>query len=198
MEPERSVRSVWVVSHGWHVGLVLQRAAVAAETWPEAGDLDRTMFVEVGWGDGEFYPGTRGTSGMALRAALFSRSSVLHVAGFDTPPGRFFAEAPVVEVGLTPAGLDALVRFVRQTYAHAPNDAIVRVAPALYGTGWFYRARGRYHLLANSNTWASRALDVAGCPGRPRCAFTAERVLEQARRCVVSGPAAPAPTAAEL
>lgn len=181
-EPDAPVRTVWVVSHGWHVGLALRRADVT-DAWPEIGDLDRAGFVEVGWGDGEFYPAPRTTSGMALRAALFSRSSVLQVAGFDVPPARFFAEAPVVEVGVTAAGLDALVRFVRQTYARDPEDRAVRVAPALYGRGWFYRARGRYHLLANSNTWAARALDVAGCSGTRRCPLTAEGVLEQARRC---------------
>jgi hypothetical protein len=131
---------------------------------------------------------------MALRAALFSRASVLHVAGFDPPPARFFAGTPVVEIGVTAAGLDALVSFVRQTYALDPNDGAVRVAPALYGTGWFYRARGRYHVLANSNTWAARALDLAGCPGTPRCALTAARVLEQARRCAWPGPTGPATT----
>lgn len=159
------------------------RRADVAEVWPELGDLEPSRFVEVGWGDGEFYPAARTTSGMALRAALLSSSSVLQVVGFDDPPPRFFAPAPVVEVPVTASGLDALMTFVRQTYARDPGGRTERVTPALYGRGWFYRARGRYHLLANSNTWAARALDAAGCSGPPRCALTAESVLGQARRC---------------
>jgi uncharacterized protein (TIGR02117 family) len=163
------------------------RRADVAPVWPELGDLEPSRFVEVGWGDGEFYPAARNTSGMALRAALFSSSSVLQVVGFDDAPPRFFGPAPVVEVPVTAPGLDALVSFVRQTYAGSPEERLERVAPALYGRGWFYQARGRYHLLANSNTWAARALAAAGCSGAPRCALTADRVLGLARRC--AGPA---------
>lgn len=180
--PEAPARTIWVISHGWHVGLVVRRADVVG-AWPELGDLEPSTFVEVGWGDGEFYPAARTTSGMALRAALCSSSSVLQVVGFDDPPGRFFAPAPVVEVPVTAAGLDTLISFVRETYARSSDDRTERVAPALYGRGWFYRARGGYHLLVNSNTWAARALEAGGCPGTPRCTLTADRVLGQARRC---------------
>jgi uncharacterized protein (TIGR02117 family) len=159
------------------------RRADVAEGWPELGDLEPSRFVEVGWGDGEFYPAPRNTSGMAARAALFSSSSVLQVVGFDDPPARFFAQAPVVEVPVTASGLDALMGFVRQTYARGPEERAERVSPALYGRGWFYRAEGRYHLLANSNTWAARALEAAGCAGTLGCALTADSVLGQARRC---------------
>jgi uncharacterized protein (TIGR02117 family) len=180
--PEALARTVWVVSHGWHIGLAMRRADVAA-AWPELGDLEPTRFVEVGWGDGEFYPASRNTSGMALRAALFSRSSVLHVVGFDDPPDRFFGQAPVVEISVSASGLDALVSFVRQSYARDPEEGAARVQPGLYGRGWFYRARGQYHLFANSNTWAARALEAAGCAGPPCRALTADGVLDQARRC---------------
>lgn len=181
--PPEPVRTVWVVGHGWHVGLVLRRQDVAAEAWPEAAELGGPGFLEVGWGDGEFYPAPRGTGGSALRAAFFSRSSVLHVAGFEAPPVRFFAGAPVVEVPLAPAGLDAVVRFIREAYARDAEGRLVPVAPARYGTGWFYRARGRYHVLDNSNTWAARALALGGCPERAVRALTATCVLEQASRC---------------
>ncbi|HEY7649493.1 MAG TPA: DUF2459 domain-containing protein [Methylomirabilota bacterium] len=171
-----------MISHGWHVGLVMLRADVA-EAWPELGDLAPARFVEVGWGDGEFYPASRNTSGMALRAALLSDSSVLQVVGFDDRPERIFAQAPIVEVPVSAAGLDALVSFIRQTYARDPEERPVRVTPALYGRGWFYRAGGQYSVFSNSNTWAARALARAGCADTSCCALTADRVLDQARRC---------------
>lgn len=182
MGPGSPDRTVWVINHGWHVGLVVRRADVA-EAWPELGDLEPAKFVEVGWGDGEFYPASRNTSGMALRAALLSRDSVLQVVGFDDSPERFFAQAPVVAVPVNPAGLHALVSVVRGTYARDPQERPVRVTPALYGRGWFYRAGGQYSVFSNSNTWAARALDAAGCADTSCCSLTADSVLDQARRC---------------
>jgi uncharacterized protein (TIGR02117 family) len=180
--PHEAVKAVWLVSHGWHVGLAMRRADVSTAIWPESAEFGDVRYLEVGWGDSDFYPLASGTSGLALKAAFFSGSSVLHVTGFDRPVTEVFAGAPLVEIGLTARGFDALSRFIHEAYARNGHGEIVRVAPALYGRGAFYRAVGRYHALANSNTWAARALRAAGCPVTPIWALTAGNVLWQTRR----------------
>jgi len=180
--PHEPVKPVWLVSHGWHVGLAMRRADVSTAIWPESFELGDVRFVEVGWGDRDFYPSATGTSGLALKAAFFSESSVLHVTGFVQPVTEVFEGAPLVEIALSARGFDALSRFIHEAYARDDRGKLVRVAPALYGRGAFYRAVGRYHALANSNTWAARALRAAGCPVTPAWALTAGNVLWQARR----------------
>lgn len=176
------VKLLWLVSHGWHVGLAMRRADVSTAMWPESAAIGGARYLEVGWGDGDFYPSASGGSGLALKAAFFSASSVLHVTGFDRPVTEVYAGAPVVEISLTARGFDALTRFIHEAYARNDDGEIIRVAPALYGRGAFYRAVGRYHALANSNTWTARALRAAGCPVTPIWALTAGNVLWQARR----------------
>jgi uncharacterized protein (TIGR02117 family) len=173
---------VWVVGHGWHVGLAVRREDVSTAIWPESAELGAVRYVEVGWGDREFYTASAGTSGLALKAAVLSDSSVLHVVGFDRPVAEFFAGAALVEIALSARGFDALSGFINDAYARDDRGELVRVAPALYGRGSFYRATGRYHVLANSNTWAARALRAAGCPITPGWALTAGNVLWQAGR----------------
>jgi uncharacterized protein (TIGR02117 family) len=180
--PGEPVKTVWVVGHGWHVGLALRRADVSPLIWPESAALGAVRFIEVGWGDGDFYPAATGTSGLALKAAFFSDSSALHVTGFDQPVVDFFVGSQLVEIELSPRGFDALTRFIHEAYAHAADGKPITVAPAAYGRGAFYLARGRYHLLTNSNTWTARALRAAGCPVTPAWALTAGNVLWQARR----------------
>lgn len=177
-----STLPVWVVSHGWHVGLAMRRVDVSAEAWPEARALGSSTYLEVGWGDGEFYPAGEGTTALALKAAFRSESSVLHVAAFDAPVIVFFSQSPIVEVHLGRRGFDALGRFVHRTYDRSAEGWPRPIAPALYGHGWFYRASGRYGLLTNSNTWAARGLREAGCPITPFWAVTAANVLWQAGR----------------
>ncbi|MGH7312978.1 MAG: DUF2459 domain-containing protein [Candidatus Rokuibacteriota bacterium] len=170
------------MGHGWHVGLAMRRADVSPAIWPESTELADVRFIEVGWGDGDFYPAATGTIGLALKAAFFSASSVLHVAGFDLPVAEFFAGTPLVEIALSARGFDALSRFIHEAYAQDARGELVKVAPALYGRGSFYLATGRYHALANSNTWTARALRAAGCPVTPAWALTAGNVLWQVRR----------------
>jgi uncharacterized protein (TIGR02117 family) len=186
---DEPVKAVWLVSHGWHVGLALRRIDVSEATWPESAQLGDVGFLEVGWGDGEFYPLAHGTSGQALKAAFLSTSSVLHVTGFDRPVTEVFAEAPLVEIALSGRGFDALSRFIHEAYARNDLGEVVRVAPALYGRGAFYKALGRYHALANSNTWTAEALRAAGCPITPIWALTAGNVVWQARRFGLTVPA---------
>lgn len=170
-------RPVYLVSHGWHVGLVLRREDVAAVGLSRTLALGSFRYLEVGWGDGDFYPAPRGTLGLALRAAFRSRSSVLQVVGFDDEVAEMFPQAKILKVDLSPDGFAALTRYVEASYAVDAQGRPIVVAPASYGVGAFYLARGRYRLLDNSNTWAARALKVGGCPIDAEAVVTAGGVL---------------------
>ena len=176
---------IYLVNHGWHVGIAVSRADVSATVWPESADVPR-RHIEVGWGDGGYYPAADPGVGAALTAALSSESSVLHVAGFDPPVAEFFAGAPVVAIALSPQGFDALSRFVHEHYARDGAGRPVVVAPGRYGDARFYRAMGRYRLFENSNTWAAKALRAAGCP-IDASAVTAGSVTRQVKELPQAG-----------
>lgn len=174
-------RSVWVISHGWHLGLAVARTDVTLAIWPERDDLGPFAFLEVGWGDGDYYPAARGTVALALRAALRSSHSVLHVAAFDPPPARYFATTEVVEVPLSAQGFEDLCAFIAGYYARDGAGRAVTIGPGLYGPSRFYRARGQYRVVDNSNHWTARALRSAGVPLDPEDALTAGQVLSGLR-----------------
>jgi uncharacterized protein (TIGR02117 family) len=179
---EAATASVYVVSHGWHVGLVLRR-----QNLPTTSRLARYApgpfrYLEVGWGDGDYYPAKRGTISLALRAAFSSRGAVLRVVGFDEPVTTTFPRAKILQVDLSLDGLAALARYIDATYAVDPDGRPIIVAPAEYGIGVFYLARGQYGLLNNSNTWVARGLRIAGCPIDVDAAVTAGAVLHQTAR----------------
>ena len=69
--PTEADRPVYLVSHGWHVGLVLRREDVAAVGLSRTLALGSFRYLEVGWGDGDFYPAPRGTLGLDELAAIF-------------------------------------------------------------------------------------------------------------------------------
>jgi len=175
-----AVRSVWVVNHGWHTGIVVRRQDVPGDRWPQLRDFTEFQFVEVGWGDRDFYMAPAGTSGMALRAALLPSSSVLHVAGFGGPVERDFAASEVVEIKLSRRGLEKLAAFIGDAYAKDEAGAVIRLGPGQYPQSRFYLARETYHALKTCNTWTAKALRSAGCPITPFYALTAGNVMYQA------------------
>ena len=103
-----AVTSIWVVSHGWHTGIVVRRQDVPDGLWPQLRDFAGSELVEVGWGERDFYMAPAGTSGMALRAAFRPGSSVLHVAGFSGPVERQFPAREIVEITLSRRGFEQL------------------------------------------------------------------------------------------
>ena len=176
---------VWVVDHGWHTGLVVERAAISPGLWPEQDDLAPAPYLEVAWGDAAFYRAQNPGVGLAVKAAFGSAGSVLHVVALPGPPDRIFAGPQVVEIRLSRPGGQALVRFVDESFARGERARAPRLGPGLYGTSAFYPARGRYHLLNTCNTWVADALRSAGVPITPAYAMTAGNVMWQARRLAI-------------
>ena len=97
----------------------------------------------------------------------------------------YFAGAEVVELRVSRAGLDALVRFIDAAHARGGETRATRLGPGLYGDSAFYPAEGRYSLLNTCNTWTAAALRAAGCPADPARTVTASGVMQQVRgmRC---------------
>ena len=176
-------KSVYVVSHGWHTGLVVRRETVPEGIWPERSDFVDSEYVEVGWGDRDFYQAREATSGVALKAVFWSTSSVLHVVGFNDPVERAFPGSDIVEIKLPDRGFEKLSTFIQDAYARDESGRAIPLGPGQYGNSRFYLATERYYLLKTCNTWTARALRSAGCPIMPLYAVTAGSVMSQARKC---------------
>ena len=186
--PDELLVSLWVLDHGWHTAIALRRADVDRTLWPEVEDFPEATFIEVAWGDREFYMATPATAWMALKAAFGTGASVLHVVGFDSPIATAFAQSDVVELRVSREGLDALTRFVADEHQRGPEGRAVRLQRGLYGDGWFYAARGRYALSHTCNTWVARALATAGLPVSSSGVVTAGDVMRQLTRAASRRP----------
>lgn len=179
--PEDTSAHVYIVSHGWHVGVAIPREQLEPGQWPEVEEFPDANYLEVGWGDAGYYPHPDPGLWRAIRAALWPTPSVLHVVGFREPVREFFPWSEIIRINVSPAGLDSLVAYIRSFYARDEQGETETVAPSLYGKGLFYRAEGSYHLFNNSNTWAARALRAAGKRVSVCRSLTSGGVLRQAR-----------------
>lgn len=176
-------RHIYVVSHGWHVGIVVPRDDIPPHLWPEHRELPPSVYIEVGWGDQAFYQAPKGTLSLLLRAALKPTPSVLHLVWFDQPVPQYFPASEIIEVGVTQHGFEALGRFIATAYHRDVRGTTVSLGPGLYGTSAFYQARGKYHLFNTCNTWTAKALRAAGCPMSSTGILTASHIMARAKTC---------------
>jgi uncharacterized protein (TIGR02117 family) len=165
---------VYVVTHGWHTGLAMRTADVDFARWRPLPDPGR-RYLEVGWGDRDYYPAPRFNLWYGFKALAWPTPSVLHVAGFDEPPARYFPASEVVELRLTRAGFEGLLTYIAASFEPNPQP----IAPALYASGAFYPSREKFHLFKTCNVWVARGLRAAGIEARS--ALTTEGLMSQLR-----------------
>lgn len=173
--------TVWLVGHGWHTGIVLPRSDAMTQVWPKGAHAGRARYVEVGWGEAEFYPAPHNNSGAALRALFWRNASVLHVVGFDAPVEIFFPLAQRVALELDSDAYRRLVTALGDSFERTADGRAVDIGVGLYGDSRFYRSHERYHLFNTCNVWTARKLKTAGVPLAPWRAVTTGMLLHQAR-----------------
>jgi uncharacterized protein (TIGR02117 family) len=152
-----SAHRVWVVSNGWHSGVVLAPADVPERVIPEIADFPHARFFEFGWGDAEFYPAQEAGAWLALRAA-FPGPAVLHLAGLPDHPARIWPQVTILPLAVDAAALNRLLDFLRNSFDRAGAGRAAVTARGIYPFSLFYPATGRFHVFNNCNTWTAQAL----------------------------------------
>jgi hypothetical protein len=175
--PGAAQKTVFVVHHGsLHTGLTVKRSDIPRGHWPASADFGDSRYIEVGWGDDDGYRKPL-TSGIAMKALLGDRETVLFAEGFSQPVRRKYLDPKftVLAVGLSEAGLAALCDHIQRTYALDEKGRPIRL-----GKGW-YRARGTYSAFNTCNTWIAAGLRKAGCPISPALCLSSGQLLGRVR-----------------
>src|SRR5215510_9811267 len=105
LQDQEEPKLVYVVSHGWHTGIVVKRDDVDAHLWPEKDDFPEALYLEVGWGDHDFYRTPGAGLGILLQAALASPASVLFAIGIPITVTAYFPRSDIIAIPLSHRGL---------------------------------------------------------------------------------------------
>lgn len=180
--------AIYLVSHEGHTGIVVPRAEIPAALWPEKRDFPRADYLEVGWGDRDYYMGRDQGVWGTLKAGLWPTPSVLHVVGIRGSVAGYFRESEIAELTLTREGFNRLAGYISDEYDRVGNAPAAPLGPGLYGESRFYPARESFHLFRTCNVWTARALRAGGLSVHD--SITSEGLMSQAREIgkVVNAP----------
>ena len=161
---------------------MLRRTDIPDGITPKLGGFLDTEYLEVGWGDMDYYQTPDPHMGLTLKAALLPTASVLHIVGFNGAVAAYFPYSEIIGIELSSAGIELLSRTIAASFATDAAGNITALGPGLYGDSRFYRSRETYHLFNTCNVWTARALQAAGLPVTPAIAITVENLMSQARK----------------
>lgn len=177
-----SGKSIYLVAHDWHAGIVVQKRDIPKSIWPQHSDFPNAEYLEVGWGDGDFYQAREIRAGLALKALLLPTSAVLHVVGFRGSVSAYFPHSDILEFQVSREDFTGLCRFIEKAYAKDEQGRSVPLGPGLYGDSRFYASSQNYHLFRTCNVWSAGALRAAGLPVSPWFTFTVEELFSKAEK----------------
>jgi len=172
--------SIWLVTQDAHTGIAVRRADIPPGLWPESRDFPLADYLEVGWGERNYYMGRDQGFWGTLRVALGSNPSVLHVGGIRGPLPGSFPASEIVELSLPAAGYERLIRYIQDAYDRSGAPVVAPLGPGLYGDSRFYPGRESFSLLRTCNVWTAQGLRDAGLPVSD--AITREGLMSQVRR----------------
>jgi uncharacterized protein (TIGR02117 family) len=174
-------KRVFVVHNNWHAALVVRKADLTQGLIPEQDHFPEAEYLEIGWGDRDYFPATEESVGLALRAAFRSRGSVLHVVGFNGAVRDYFTDGEIIELALAREPFRRLSEFLSGSFSRTDPSVPAQSQPGLVANGRFYPATGRFSILRTCNTWIAEALKSAGLDISPRYVITAASLARQVR-----------------
>ena len=177
------IHSVRVVSNGWHTSIVVGRDdVIATGLLLEAGDFPHSAFLEIGWGDREYFPAKEPTFGMALKAAFWATPAVIHLAGYPGSPE--YSNQDVERLLMTQDGYRRMISAISNAFIRSDRGRADPFSPGLYWNSYFYDAQGDFYLFNTCNTWAARMLRAGGVDLEPTGVITANDLMTRLRAAV--------------
>ncbi len=153
---------VYIVSHGWHTGIVVPASAIQ-EKLPKLKDrFDDAPYLELGWGDKGFYQANEISSGLTLRAMFWPTGSVMHVVSVPAAVTDYFPNSEVERLCLSHREFTSLLTFITNSFYRDDAGQILALKNGLYGDSQFYQGVGDYYLMNTCNKWTAKGLRSVG------------------------------------
>jgi len=174
-------RTIHVVSHGWHTGIVLPQQDLGDELDFIKEYLTENPYYEFGWGEADFYQAEKITTSLVLKALFWRNPTVMHVVAVSSPPEKYFNQSEVVELHLSETGLKHLKKSLRASFKLNKDQHPYPLKPGLYGESRFFKAEGYYFITNTCNSWTGNLMENAGIPMDSVLTLRAGSIISQAR-----------------
>ena len=176
---DEPTKTIYLVSHDWHAGIVVKRSDIPDHGWPELHAFAGMKYLEIGWGDNDYYTTPDPGLYVAVKAAFLPTSSVLHLVGLYSSPDKYFPHSEIIRIELSSSGFEQMILHISKSFTRDEAGQAIVLGSGLYGNSRFYASDEIYHLCKTCNTWIAGTLQAAGCP--VGFALTVNGLMAQAR-----------------
>ena len=181
-QPDISSQKIYIIRHGWHTGIIFDRNEALPYLTKLDSEFPEAAFMEISWGDKDFFTAEKGTVGLALKAALVPTKAVLLIQAYDKNPYRYFNPVNIREIDIAPDHFKNLIGYFNTSIA---IDTLTKMPIEVlrYGSkSCFFLSTEKYHAFKTCNVWTARALKKADKKVFAAVALTSGSVMRKAGR----------------
>jgi uncharacterized protein (TIGR02117 family) len=172
----------FVLQAGWHTGIVLRTKDVKPADWPDVVNYLNHTFMDIGWGDEQFYQAEGSPPLLAARAAFIPTSAVIQIVPFSIDPLNLYAgDTFLKRIEATTEQFSALCRIISDSFQRDTNGNPIE-SQLNESARNFFKSKGKYHLFNTCNTWVVRCLKDAGFDVDPAGVITRQHLIKALRR----------------
>jgi len=173
--------TIYVASISWHTGIIVPGYSIPDSLWPVQHNFSKFDYLEIGWGDRDFYQNQNFNLWFAFKATLWPTATVLHVLPLPKENIELnYLGTKMVELEVTSKELDNLTCFLVSQFELNEQGKVIPLNEGFYINSQFFAGSGKYYFPKNSNVWAAKALKTAGFSFTPIFYQTTGMVVNKA------------------
>ncbi len=174
---------IYVASISWHTGLIVPSYSLPDSIWPENHDYSGADYLEIGWGDRDFYQHPGFNLWFAFKAVFWPTRTTLHVLPLeDKYLADNYQSTKLVQLDVSDKELEGLSEFLMSHFELNEQGKLIPDEEGIYYNSQFFAGGSTYFFPKNSNVWAATALKRAGFRYIPVLYQTTGMVVNRASR----------------
>jgi uncharacterized protein (TIGR02117 family) len=150
--------TVYIAQGEWHTGIILNLDDTPEGMFPEFNENFGYNYIDIGWGERDYYMARGVTIPLALNAILHPTPSVILLMPYQKNPRYIYGQGSrIVKLQLNEQQFRSLCHFITESFVRDEMGS-----PISAGEPGFYLSKRKYHLFMTCNTWVAMALKRAG------------------------------------
>lgn len=153
---------VYLVKENWHTGIMFEINDYTIEVLPALSLLKDYLYVDIGWGDAEFYQTPGIDMYLAAKAILIPTPTVIRIDGYKFPIEKIIEWREfAIKYEFSAEEFSKLIKFINDHIVYVEGKPVI-TKHEVDSPVYFIKSLGEYHLLRTCNTWAAQAINSTG------------------------------------
>ena len=160
---ERDSISIYLVKANWHTGLMIPVNDFTKKILPVLSYFEGFEYVDIGWGDAEFYQSPGFNICLAAYAILLPTPSVIRIDGYKFPIERVIEWREfAIQFVLTKDRFLRMADFINQSFKYNDHKEVIISSRDKEKPIIFFKSVHYYFFMRTCNTWAAEAIQSTG------------------------------------